>query len=112
LILLEKKASEPLVSEAYSLSIPVISYTSFSLEDIQVSYLLFGGDLGLEAKNNNFFFFVYTLKNMLGLESGLKKKKLIRPISPKVKIHVRKKSFVRIKKNKAYRLFGSRAFNL
>jgi hypothetical protein len=49
---------------------------------------------------------------MISLESGLKKKKVVKPISINVKKQVRKKPFVRVKKNKAYRLFGSRSFNL
>jgi ribosomal protein S4 len=108
LILLEKKASDPLIGEAYHLSIPVVSYTGFAGTDGQVSYLLFGGNLGLESKKNNFFFFIYILKNMLSLESCLKKKRVVKPQNR----DVRKKAFVRIKKNKAYRLFGSRTFNL
>jgi hypothetical protein len=74
LILLEKKSAGSLISEAYHLSIPVISYAGFTLADTQISYLLFGGNLGLESKKNNFFFFIYTIKNMINLESGLKKK--------------------------------------
>jgi ribosomal protein S4 len=46
---------------------------------------------------------------MLNLESSLKKKTLIKPRVVRGK---RKKAFVRVKKNKAYRLFGSRSFNI
>ena len=53
----------------------MISYAGFNLEDSQLSYLLVGGNLGLDAKKNNFFFFVYILKNMLSIESSIKKKK-------------------------------------
>ena len=112
LILLERRAEGPLTGEAYTLKIPVISYASFTGADTQISYLLFGGNLGLESKNSNFFFYVYILRNMLSLESGLKKKKVVKPsISQKTR-SIRKKSFIRIKKNRAYRMFGSRAFNL
>jgi ribosomal protein S4 len=50
---------------------------------------------------------------MLSLEAGLKKKKLIKPRVASIKrTPKRRKAFIRVKKNKAYRLFGSRAFNL
>jgi hypothetical protein len=97
------------MSEAYSLNIPVVSYTEFTVTDLQTTYLLFGGRYSLNKKKNNFFFFIYILKNMLILESALKKKQVRRDF---IKKAVRKKAFVRIKKNRAYRLFGSRAFNL
>jgi len=103
----------PLISEAYGLNIPVVSYTNFTRSDTEVSYLLFGGNLGLEYKKNNFFFYIYILKNMLSLESVLKKKKLIKlNTAHKNRGNVRKKAFIRVKKNKAYRLFSSRGFNL
>jgi hypothetical protein len=111
LVLLEKKAADSLVGEAYALNIPVVSYTEFAARDVHCSFLLFGGNLSLEYKKNNFFFFIYTLKNMLWLESGIKKKKIGKPLEKK-NIIVRKKAFFRIKKNRAFRLFGSRAFNL
>jgi hypothetical protein len=100
-----------LISEAYSLHIPIISYTEFSGVDSQISYLLLGGNLGLDYKQNNFLFFIYILKNMLTLELSLKKKATRVPKGKKQRI-VRKKPFFRIKKNRAYRLFGSRIFNL
>jgi ribosomal protein S2 len=110
LVLLEKKAADPLISEAYIMNIPVISYTSFTQEDPQLSYLLVGGNLGLDSKKNNFFFFVYLLKNMLVLESSLKKKKILKTFGLKKK--ARRKPFFRVKKNRAYRLFGSRQFSI
>jgi hypothetical protein len=110
LVLLEKKAADSLVAEAYALRIPVISYTGFNGSDTQLSYLLFGGDLGLDSKRNNFFFFIYLLKNMLSLELSLKKKQLSKVVSQKKT--VRKQGFFRRKKNKAYRLFSGRGFNL
>jgi hypothetical protein len=106
LVLLEKKAAVPFIGEAYSLNIPVVSFPEFTRADAQISYLLLGGNLGLEVKQNNFFYFVYLLKNMLCLELGLKKK-LLRQEKKKVR-----KAFVRIKKNKVYLLVGSRAFNM
>ena len=109
LIILEKKTADPLVSEAHSLNIPVISYAEFTGVDTQVSYLLLGGTVALEHKQNNFLFFIYILKNMLSLESSLKKKKLIKSAGQK---RSRKKPYIRVKKNRVYRLFGSRAFNL
>jgi F-type H+-transporting ATPase subunit c len=109
LILLEKKAADSLVTEAYTLQIPIISYTDFNGSDVHLSYLLFGGDLGLDSKRNNFFFFIYLLKNMLGLESSLKKKQLLVSLQKKTPY---KQGFFRRKKNKAYQLFSGRAFNL
>jgi ribosomal protein S2 len=111
LVILEKKAAVPFISEAYSLNIPVVSFPEFTLADSQISYLLLGGNLSLESKQNNFFYFVYLLKNMLCLELGLKKKRLEHKSAQKGG-GAPKKAFIQKKKNKAYRLFGSRAFNM
>jgi hypothetical protein len=108
LVVLEKRAAAPFVGEAYSMNIPTVSFPEFTLADSQISYLLLGGNLGIEAKQNNFFYFVYLLKNMLYLELGLKKKFLR---LDKKKIRPRK-HFIRLKKNKVYFLFGSRVFNM
>jgi hypothetical protein len=107
LILLEKRAAGPFISEAFNLGIPVISYVDFTTADLQLAYLLLGGNLGLDTKKNNFFFFIYILKNMLVLETALKKKFIKAKQQP-----LKKKAFIRIKKNKAYKLFSSRSFNL
>lgn len=109
LLLLERKAADSLISEACIKGIPVITYTSFTFEDPQLSYLLIGGNIGLDSKKNNFFFLVYILKNMLSLELTLKKKKFRKDFNLK---KARRKPFFRVKKNRAYRLLGSRVFNI
>lgn len=76
-MVLDKAGSSSYISEARACGLPVISYTDFVKTDFIFSFLFFG-DFNLYTKKNNFFFFLYLLKNMVFLESALKKKKIAR----------------------------------
>jgi hypothetical protein len=75
-VLLEHTLGHSLLDEAHNVGLPCISYTNLFYSDFTFLFLFFGS-LDIYAKKNNFFFFLFLIRNMLALELGLKKKKTV-----------------------------------
>jgi hypothetical protein len=111
-VILDPIFSKALLSETRGLQMPSITYTNYFSTDIGYSFLFFG-EADLYAKNNNFFYFLFLLKNLIYIDSWLKKK--IQKKNNKkfsFKLNKKKKGFFRLKSSKPLKLFGGKFYNI